>query len=101
MKIPDTLKIIGRDIKVVWDDTLVYQVDDTGQAQFRFDEIRLQKSNAGISRTPQSINITLLHEILHWVFFLMHEDKLNEDEPMIHRLSEVLYQVIKDNQLRF
>jgi len=101
MKIPDKIKIVGRDIKVVWVPDLVQQDDIVGQAAFRYDTIRLQSNNAGLIKTPQSLALSLLHEILHWAFFLMHEDKQNKDEALVSRLSEVLYQVLHDNQLRF
>jgi predicted SprT family Zn-dependent metalloprotease len=102
MKIPDTLKIVGRTISIVWQPDLIQNDDDNGQAHFRKDAITLQPSTQGFPRSQQSISITLLHEILHWILFLTHEDQaIQDNEPLIHRLSEVLYQTLHDNQLRF
>ncbi|MBU0598821.1 hypothetical protein KKF61_07615 [Patescibacteria group bacterium] len=102
MKIPDTLKILGREIRVEQTPDLAHEHDDQGQAKFRIDSIRLQAHTPSVPRTPQGIAITFLHEILHWLLFLNQEDKVIQDnEALVARLSEGLYQVLHDNQLRF
>jgi hypothetical protein len=40
---------------------------------------------------------TLLHEIIHGIFYISGHDKWRENEELINTIAENLYQVIKDN----
>lgn len=64
-----------------------------GMILYEKQEIRIKK---GLG--PQVISATLLHEILHGIFELY---SLDEDEPLIERISNGLYQVLHDNALLF
>jgi len=101
MKIPKELKIIGRTIKVVVDDELTNRNDTYGEAHYRYDKIYLQPRVKGIPRTPQSIQITFLHEIIHFILEGLRESDLRNNEKFVGPFSEVLYQVLKDNKLCF
>jgi hypothetical protein len=41
--------------------------------------------------------VTLLHEIIHGIFYLSGRKENRNDEPLIEAISENLYQVIKEN----
>ena len=101
MKIPKELKIIGRTIKIIIDDELTNRNDTSGEAHYRYDKILLQPCVRGTPRTPQSIQITLLHEIIHFILEGLGESDLKSNEKFISSFSEVLYQVLKDNKLCF
>ena len=47
--------------------------------------------------TPDNKVVTLLHEIMHGIFYISGHEKWRKDEGLIDCISENLYQVIKDN----
>ena len=100
MKIPKKIKILGREIKIVFDKELANREDVSGSAHYRYEKIFIQPSVEGKPRSEDDIGITFVHELLHFIGFYIAEDKLS-DEKLIKRLSEVLYQVLKDNKLDF
>lgn len=100
MKIPKEIKLLGRTIKVVYDKELTNRDGCTGAAHYRYDEIIIQPSTEGKPRNEDDIAVTFLHELIHFIANYMAEDKLRE-EKLLTRLSEVLYQVLKDNKLDF
>ncbi len=50
--------------------------------------------------STSSWNITLLHEILHYVFYVCARNDLRNDEELVSAMSEILYQIIKENNKR-
>lgn len=45
--------------------------------------------------------VTVLHEILHWIFTSLRFDVENENETLISYLAESLYLVLKENNTLF
>jgi len=100
MKIPKKLKIGGRVINVVFDKELTNREDVTGSAHYRYEKMFIQPSVEGKPRSEDDIAITFVHELLHFIATYIAEKKLHE-EKCLTRLSEALYQVLKDNKLYF
>jgi len=96
MKIPRTLKIGGKKIRVVVHiSNDVDDVEDIGEWDGHYYIIQLDKlKNAPIERIEECF----LHEIIEAINGLY---ELNLSHWKINTLSEVLYQIIKDNKLDF
>ena len=95
MKIPDKLKVGGQVYKVVWDDKLLSNEDCIGLARHNQLTIYLCKIFRGGKLAKTIIEENLLHEIIHTVDVTYNNHSL--DEKTVDRLSEGLYQVLKDN----
>ncbi|WP_143314512.1 hypothetical protein [Clostridium sp. HBUAS56017] len=95
MKIPNSVKIGGRDYQVTRtsrpcdDDTNV-----DGQIIYDLGTIKIKE---GLECTDY-INMVFLHEILHGIFDHM---AIEQDEELIRKIGKGLYQVIKDNPYIF
>ena len=101
MKIPKKIKLIGRTIKIKFLDNLTQDRDLYGEAQFGVNKILLQKRVKGNKLDDSQIGTTFLHELLHWVFYVMGESELRQNEKLIDAMSEILYQVFAKNNIDF
>ena len=95
MKIPDKVKVAGQVYKVVWDDEFLSNQSYMGLACHRDLIIYLCKIYRGDKLAKSIIEESCLHEILHTVDCVYNNHSLDEDT--VDRLSEGLYQVLKDN----
>jgi len=95
MKIPDKVKVAGHVYNMVWDDEFLSNKSFTGLACHRELIIYLCKKYRGDKLSKSIIEETLLHEIIHTVDVVYNNHSLTEDS--VDRLSEGLYQVLKDN----
>lgn len=101
MKIPKTVKIAGYTFRIK------YPYDYKHfkwAAEIDHDKhtIKLASCNSGKQKKAHSeIELNLLHEIIHGVScrYLSSKRRLREDQ--VQQISEGLYQVLKDNHLRF
>ena len=102
MTIPKHLKIGGRTYEVVYPYHFKERYDRTGQSNHYRCEIYITDDDGnGSKRTQESVEMTLVHEILHCVDLVYNGDELADknSEAMVSRLAEGLYQVLKDNDL--
>lgn len=90
MKIPKEVKIGGLTYKVIQNYIFTERVDLRGQCDNTAQEIRLMGK---ISQ--ESIEQTFFHELLHAIDNVYNAYKLDDDTT--ERLSQGLYQVLKDN----
>ena len=96
MKIPKKLKVAGHYYKVIFDDRGLSKKHLVGRSNNDFKEIRLCKYyKSKRARAKSEIEETFVHEILHTVDRHYNNDALSE--KAIGRLSQGLYQVLKDN----
>ena len=104
MKIPNKIKILGKDINIKFDKELMNSSSNKGEAHYRYNKIILQSNTNSIPLKQQQIDETLLHEIIHFILIMtaLSDNFENEKEEQFVKLfSEVLYQVLKDNKLKF
>ena len=99
MKIPKTLKVAGHNYKVFFDDKFLAKEGLLGQCDFISQKIRLCKKFKGQVRAKSDIGRTFVHEIIHTIDAHYNNYALTEKE--VDRLSNGLYQVLKDNKLKF
>jgi hypothetical protein len=106
MKIPKLVKVGGRDYQVLYphkfqdSHCVLYGLHDPGTQIIRLSE----KDEQGSKRHPQSIEHTLLHEIIHAIDAVYFGGKISsweKGEDAIDQLAEGLIQVIGDNKLNF
>ena len=95
MKIPDKIKVAGHYYKIKWDDEYLSNEGIIGFAWHNRLIIFLCKIFRGEKLTKSIIEENLLHEIIHAVDVNYNNHSL--DEKTVDRLSEGLYQVLKDN----
>ena len=102
MKIPKIIKLAGRDIYVVFNNKICDDRGILGSCDFWQDIILLcthhrnvdnKKDNIKINRDV--INLTFIHELLHFMFHMLHRKDLENDEKIVSQLSELIYQIIK------
>ena len=95
MKIPDKTKVAGHDYKVVWDDEKLSNEGPIGLACHNRLIVFLCRIFRGEKLAKSVIEENLFHEIVHTVDCVYNNHSL--DEKTVDRLSEGLYQVLKDN----
>jgi hypothetical protein len=98
MKIPEQVKIGWRNYKVEQGE---HRAADNGGDLYG--EIQYEKSNIFLyDKLPEDEKcVTLLHEILHGIFYITGHKDLRENESIIECISENLYQIIRDNPEMF
>lgn len=93
MKIPKRFKLMGQTIDVIFEKDLIDNNDNRGEARYRRNEIALQPSVMdAVIRPPAQIGQSFCHELVHWILFLLSEDKLRKDEQFVDRFSGLLHQ---------
>lgn len=93
MKFPESIKIGGLQMKIVFDDRLASSDNEFGEC----DHIRGMIIIDGVQPDDHK-ELTLLHEIIEKIN-TEHELELNHHQ--ITSLASCLYQVLKDNNLGF
>ena len=98
MKIPDKVKIGWRTYEVEQDEHR--SADNGGDL---YGEIKYEEGKIYLydKQSEENKNVTLLHEIIHGIFFMTGHSDYRTNEDLITLLSENLYQVLKDNNLYF
>ncbi|OKL36846.1 ImmA/IrrE family metallo-endopeptidase [Domibacillus mangrovi] len=92
--LPNKVKIGGIKYKIEEVEGMENEFDILGQILYTRGTIKVD-ANLAADRKEQ----VLVHEILHGVFFEAGIEE--QDEDMINRVAMILYQVLKDNDLRF
>ena len=99
MNIPKSVKVGGMDYKVVKSKSFNGDNDCqfSGLAKHKETEIHLATSLNNEPYSTQKIEECFFHEVLHCVDVVYNCQKLDEDT--VSRLSQGLYQVLKDNKI--
>ena len=97
MKIPKKIKIIGRNIEVVYDKDMYAEDQRLGLCEFSKGRISLcEKGGKSVPR--KVIEVTLLHEWVHMIFMMLGKKELAEDETLADQLAEMIHQLIPQVQ---
>jgi Zn-dependent peptidase ImmA (M78 family) len=92
--IPQTVKVAGITYHTKEVDNLSYDHNLYGQVTYANTLIKI---DSGLSEEKKEQ--VFVHELFHAI---LHEAGYDEhDEEMVRRVANVLYQVLKDNELRF
>ena len=105
MRIPDRLKIGGHEYRVMYPYHFVERGDINGQHDADLCVIKIddRDSYSHELRSESSIAVSFLHELLHACDRVTGYGVFNgaEGEKILEGLSEVLFQVLRDNGLDF
>lgn len=94
MRIPKTINLIGRTIKVIEDKKLIHDNEWLGCAIYRENKIKLQPSTKERPLSKESIGSTYCHELVHWVLYSMGKHELNKDEEFVDLFGSLLHQAL-------
>ena len=99
MKIPETLKIGGHVYKIIFPYVFTERYDLAGDHNGENCEIRIAEKDGDIKRAKSSVEVTLIHEVLHAIDSTTGHRMFagEEGEKKIEALSEGIYQVLVDN----
>ena len=92
--IPDTVNVGGIDYKTQEVKDLMSDMDLYGQVNYHNNKIVIDDS-----MDEQRKEVVFVHELFHAILFEAGYDE--HDEEMVRRVSNVLYQVLKDNEFNF
>lgn len=95
IKIPIQFELGGRTIKIICKNGMVDEDDSVGYAKYRKNEIWLQNNIKGTMRTTDHKNETFLHELVHWILYMINEEELRDNEKFVSLFAEYLHQALK------
>ena len=88
MRIPNQLKLAGQTITIVKDPQLYETRKIVGEALYSKQQILLDSGTC----TEEQMQQNFLHELMHWVFFIMNEDTLRNNEKIVDLVAHFLHQ---------
>lgn len=94
MRIPKRFKLMGQTIDVVYDAKMADTDDCSGLAKYRFNQIALLPNTEGTLRLPTRIEQTFLHELIHWMFYVLGETDLRNNEKLVDSMAGLLHQAL-------
>lgn len=95
MKIPKKLKLFGYEIEVKMDDKLKYEKDCVGIAEFHRNRIVLQSNNIEKPLLNVQIEKHFLHELIHFILYMMGENDLTYNEKFVDMFARLLQQALE------
>ena len=101
MKIPKLVRIAGHDYRVKYP-YLFKKYEWSAEVNHNRHEIKIASHASKTEKKARSeVEESLLHEILHTVNCRYLPVKQRLCEAQIHQMSQGLYQVLKDNKIKF
>lgn len=94
MKIPESLKIMGRTFKIEYDKTLSRERDSSGLICIDEGKIKILPDREEHRRCKDALIETLLHEIIHVAMYSLSYKELFNDENFVERLAHILHEII-------
>lgn len=94
MAIPDKVKLGWRIYSVIFG-----RRSDTPEGNTIWGEIDYERNTIFLNEDGKSGNqqSTLLHEIIHWIFYNSGQSKFRQDENLVECLTNHLMMIFKDN----
>ena len=94
MFIPSEIVLFNQTIKIKYSRTLMYKHNMFASWEYAKNEIILQQSTRKCPLTPEQIEQSLIHELVHAALDLMGHDKLSSDEVFVCSMSNLIHQFI-------
>ena len=86
---------MGRTIEVEYNEKLDDSTGAFGRVLFRKNKVILQPSTDSVGIHHTSIEESFLHELVHWIFFMLSEDKdLGSNEKLVDGIAALLHQAL-------
>lgn len=86
--VPKKFWLAGIEIEVELDPNMYAQTRRLGEAKYPDQKIILDCSMQSIHSMEQ----TFLHELMHWIFYIMSEPELRNNEKLIDLLAHFIHQ---------
>jgi hypothetical protein len=99
INIPNKVKVIGKYYSVTFENDLNYNHGNWGETRYGQSQIAIQGKAQGTTIPEQEIEHKFVHELIHSILHEMGEHKLNNNEKFVDLFSNVLYQVLTENNL--
>ena len=93
MKIPDEISIAGITVKTVDQPKMLEQLGVIGGVNFHDQVIMIDKASA----SEDTIMQAYIHEVVHYILFVMGKMELGNDEEFVDMFAHLAYQAIKDS----
>lgn len=88
MLIPKRITLAGQVITIVRDPNLYTERKILGEALYSKSQIVLDTGAC----PQQVIEQNFLHELVHWIYFIMNEDEHRNNEKMVDLFAHLLHQ---------
>jgi hypothetical protein len=82
---------MGIDITVVLEPSLYKEKKILGEARYPSQTIALDSSML----KGQSLEHNFYHELVHWVFYVLNEDELRNNEKLVDTIAYLIHQSIR------
>jgi predicted SprT family Zn-dependent metalloprotease len=92
MKIPNELQLMGLKIKTKIHDHIIIENNTIGEAHFNTHTIYLVSERVGVAK--EAIELTYIHELVHFILYMLGKNDLNQNEEFITTFSNLLHQAI-------
>jgi hypothetical protein len=93
VKRPDHIRVMGRDYSVVWEDDILLGTDNLGRTYSQQCAIAVRTGQHPVEEAD-----TLLHEVMHAVWYCMSISEGGADEEsVVRRMASGMMQVFMDN----
>lgn len=94
MKIPKSFNLFGYTINIQFVKNLQYTHCANGVALFNKNKILLEPGTKNHPKLQSHIERTFVHELTHWILWVMDEDKLCCNEEFVDEFSRLLHQAL-------
>lgn len=91
-RLPKKISLAGIDVDVVQRANLAKDTGAIGQSIYEEQTILIDPDVS----PPDTTNQALIHELVHWILFVMNEFSLKDNEKFVDIFSHLLYQSLKD-----
>jgi len=95
MKIPKEFQLFGQVIRVEFDHKLNFEENCIGQCRYRENKILLCPSTKDYPISKDQQLQTFFHELVHYMFFLLNENELRDNEKIVDQLGHLIQQFHK------
>lgn len=97
-KIPKKVMLMSREINVVYDKNLRIKNGFIGESNYTTGKITLQDRQLNDNFNKKEVEITYLHELIHYIFYSLNEHELNKNEQLVDNLAQLLHQAITKSE---
>lgn len=95
MKIPKSFELIDQTITIEFDDRLTVDHDCHGMVEYDLNKILLSPDDKAFPWNEDQQFHAFLHEMTHFIFKRIGEDKLTKNEKIVNLFSRALHQIMK------
>ena len=92
MRIPKRIHLAGMTIDVVLTDTLYKNKKVIAEACYPEQKIMLDTTML----TYEGMSQAYCHELMHWIFYILNEDQIRQNEKLVDTAAHLLHQSLKE-----